>query len=94
MGLLNEEAPSSDDAKWAECVREGTRLLHQLTDLRHEVEKRNVKKAKGTITKMINKQKEEIVDEILDRAERLKCTSGKVRLGLGTLRWCEISEAL
>ncbi|KAJ5046574.1 uncharacterized protein L3040_003813 [Drepanopeziza brunnea f. sp. 'multigermtubi'] len=75
--LADEEAPSTGDANWAEFVREGTRLLHQLTDLRHEVEKQNPKKAKSTITTMIKDRKDSIVDKILDKAEELKCTSGK-----------------
>lgn len=62
---------------WARCVTEGNRLLDELITIRNTIEKNNPKKSTVAIDRMINKEKDIIVQKILDTAIDCGCTSGK-----------------
>jgi cystathionine beta-lyase/cystathionine gamma-synthase len=64
--------------RWPEFVERATTLLHGLRTLRHEIEKANEGKAASTIARIFNKEKEIVVQEILDTAKETRCTTGKV----------------
>jgi len=74
------EGPPEEESNWPEFVRKGNELLEALTILRHDLEKRMAGKAKQTVTKAFNAagHKDRIVQELLDTAVKLHCTSGKV----------------
>ncbi|KAH7369695.1 hypothetical protein BKA65DRAFT_486796 [Rhexocercosporidium sp. MPI-PUGE-AT-0058] len=74
---LADEAPPDDSANLAEFVVRGNQLLEQLTGMRHELEKKNPGKAKATITKALNIEKDEIVKQLLQTAVELHVTTGK-----------------
>ncbi|KAH7382962.1 hypothetical protein BKA64DRAFT_173668 [Cadophora sp. MPI-SDFR-AT-0126] len=74
---LADEAPPDDCANLAEFVVRGNRLLEQLTESRHDMEKKNPGKAKGTITKALNARRDEIVKVLLETAVELHVTTGK-----------------
>ncbi|KAI9643217.1 hypothetical protein NHQ30_007833 [Ciborinia camelliae] len=74
---VNEEAPPAEDSNWARCVSEGNRLLQELTTLGNTIEKQNAGKSSIVITRLVNKEKEIIVQKILDTAIECRCTSGK-----------------
>ncbi|KAK0113858.1 hypothetical protein ONS95_014103 [Cadophora gregata] len=74
---LADEAPPNDGANLAEFVVRGNQLLEQLTVSRHDMEKKNPGKAKGTITKALNARRDEIVKELFDTAVKLHVTTGK-----------------
>jgi hypothetical protein len=74
----SDEAPPDDESNWAQFVVLGGKILEKLTTIRHMIEKEKVGKAKQTITKAINPEKEKTVKELLDTAAELHCTSGKV----------------
>lgn len=74
---LADEAPPNDCANLAEFVVRGNQILCQLTDLRHDMERKNPGKAKGTITKALNAHRDEIVKELLATAVELHVTTGK-----------------
>jgi len=78
IDFKQEEAPPDEDSNWAQFVRESGELLHELTRIRHSIEKEKAGKAQSTITRAINVQKATIVQKILDTAAELHCTSGKV----------------
>ena len=77
---LADEAPPNDCANLAEFVVRGNHILCQLTNLRHDMERKNPGKAKGTITKALNARRDETVKELLATAVELHVTTGKVRL--------------
>ena len=52
-------------------------LLDQLFDMKSKIEKQKAGKAKSTITKTLNIEKEKVVKKILDVAVDMHCTSGK-----------------
>ncbi|KAF5876384.1 putative dna polymerase ii large subunit-like protein [Botrytis fragariae] len=74
---VNDEAPPSEHTDWARCVTEGNRLLDELITIRNTIERENSKKSTVAIDRMINKEKEIIVQKILDTAIDCGCTSGK-----------------
>lgn len=76
---VTAEGPPDEDSDWAKFVVLAGNLLEELTGIKHEIEKKNVGKAKSTITRQLNVQKEKIVKKILEAATELHCTSGKVR---------------
>ena len=76
-GGVLEEGPPEEDSDWAQFGVLAGNLLEELTGIRHDIEKREVGKAKATITKKVNVEKEKIVRKILDTAIDLHCTSGK-----------------
>lgn len=57
---------------------EGGNLLEELVVLRSQIEKEKVGAAKATVTKAVNRQKEMVVERLLDVAVECHCTSGKV----------------
>jgi hypothetical protein len=63
---------------WSEFVERATTLLNDLRSIRHEIEKANEGRPASTITHIFNKEKENIVQEILDTAIETRCTTGKV----------------
>ncbi|PQE07933.1 dna polymerase ii large subunit protein [Rutstroemia sp. NJR-2017a WRK4] len=73
----NEEAPPGEGSRWSEFVERATTLLNNLRRIRHEIEKANEGEAASTITRIFNKEKENIVQEILDTAIETRCTTGK-----------------
>ncbi|KAF7943129.1 hypothetical protein EAE96_011071 [Botrytis aclada] len=74
---VNDEAPPGENSNWARCVIEGNRLLDELITIRNTIEKENSKKSTVAIDRMVNKEKEIIVQKILDTAIDCGCTSGK-----------------
>ena len=72
-----EEAPVTEEEDWPQFVVTGGKLLEDLRQTRHDIEKRLVGKAKQTITKALNPRKEETVKKLLDTATKCRCTSGK-----------------
>ncbi|KAF7918731.1 uncharacterized protein EAE97_011826 [Botrytis byssoidea] len=74
---VNDEAPPGEHSDWARCVTEGNRLLDELITIRNTIEKENPKKSTVAIDRMINKEKEILVQKILDTAIDSGCTSGK-----------------
>ncbi|KAG4436396.1 hypothetical protein IFR05_008119 [Cadophora sp. M221] len=86
---LADEAPPDDCANLAEFVVRGNQLLEQLTEIRHEFEKKNRGKAKATITKALNVQKDEIIKQLLETAVELHVTTGKWMIFPSP---CEVNE--
>ncbi len=72
------EGPPDEDSEWGKFVSIGTRLLQELTSMRHELEKKHSSKAKAAIARAVNADKDRIVKELLDTAKLLHCTNGKV----------------
>lgn len=85
----SDEAPPDEDSDWAQFVVLGGNLLEELTTIRHSIEKEKTSKAKSTITKAVNIEKNKIVKKLLDTAVELHCTSGKVSFP----RQCQSSRA-
>lgn len=79
---------------WVRCVTEGNRLLDELITLRNTIEKENSKKPTIAIDRMVNKEKEIIVQKILDTAIDCGCTSGKARISSRLCCCSGISELL
>lgn len=75
---LAVEGPPDDESEWSKFVVRGNKLLEKLKVVENEINKDNFGKAKGIITKKINVERDKIVEEILDAAVKLHCTSGKV----------------
>ncbi|CAG8958633.1 hypothetical protein HYFRA_00009950 [Hymenoscyphus fraxineus] len=71
------EGPPEDESQWNRFVVRGNQLLEKLMVVRNEIEKDMFGRAKSTITKAINVEKDKIVKEILDTAVEFHCTSGK-----------------
>ncbi|APA14044.1 hypothetical protein sscle_12g088140 [Sclerotinia sclerotiorum 1980 UF-70] len=74
---IHEEAPPDKDSDWGKCVSEGNRLLQELRTLRNTIEKENSGKSTIAINRLIDKEKEAIVQKILDTAIDCQCTTGK-----------------
>ncbi|ESZ97889.1 hypothetical protein SBOR_1765 [Sclerotinia borealis F-4128] len=83
---VNGEAPPSEDSNWARCVTRGHRLLEELTTLRNTIEKENAGKDLNIISHLVKKEKDIIVQKILDTAIECRCTSGKWMI------FCDSSE--
>lgn len=79
QGGITDEGPPEEDSDWAKFVVLAGNLLEELTGIRHDIEKKKAGKAKATITRAVNIEKDKIVRKILDTATELRCTSGKVR---------------
>jgi hypothetical protein len=77
-GGVLEVGPPEADSEWAQFGILAGNFLEELTGIRHDIEKRDAGKAKTTITRKVNVEKEKIVRKILDTAITLHCTSGKV----------------
>ncbi len=75
---VTAEGPPEEASDWAKFAVLAGNLLEELMGIKREIEKKNVGKAKSTITRQFNIQKEKIVKKILDTATELHCTSGKV----------------
>ncbi|KAF4630211.1 hypothetical protein G7Y89_g7931 [Cudoniella acicularis] len=71
------EGPPEAESDWARFVVLGNSFLEELRIVRNDIEKKKVKAAKSTVTKAINKERDAIVEQILDTAVSLHCTSGK-----------------
>jgi hypothetical protein len=78
---LNYEGPPDADSDWARFVVLGGSLLNELTNTRHDIEKKMAGATKSAVTKTVNVQKDMIVKKLLDTAVDCHCTSGKVLLG-------------
>ncbi|KAK6608347.1 DNA polymerase II large subunit-like protein [Botrytis cinerea] len=91
---VNDEAPPGENTDWARCVTEGNRLLDELITLRNTIEKENSKKPTIAIDRMVNKEKEVIVQKILDTAIDCGCTSGKACIPSRLCCYSGISELL
>ncbi|KAF7899378.1 uncharacterized protein EAF01_008591 [Botrytis porri] len=74
---VNDEAPPGEHTDWARCVTEGNRLLDELITIRNTIEKENSKKPTVALDRMVNREKEIIVQKILETAIDCGCTSGK-----------------
>lgn len=59
-------------------MTEGNRLLEELMTIGNTIELQNAGKTPATITRLVNKEKEVVVQQILDTAIECRCTSGKV----------------
>jgi hypothetical protein len=79
------EGPPEEESDWAQFVISGGKLLEELTDIRHAIEKKKPGQAKGTMTKAANPQRDMIVQKVLATATKLHCTSGKVSLSMACL---------
>ncbi|KAE8448245.1 hypothetical protein EG329_009676 [Mollisiaceae sp. DMI_Dod_QoI] len=71
------EGPPEEDSDWGAFITIGTKLLQELTSIRHELEKKHSSKTKAAITRAANADKDRIVKGLLDTAKSLHCTSGK-----------------
>ncbi|KUJ14853.1 DUF1917-domain-containing protein [Mollisia scopiformis] len=71
------EGPPDERSEWGAFTVTGNRLLQELTQIRHTLEKKKPGKTKAAITREVNADKDRIVKEILDTAKNLHCTTGK-----------------
>src|ERR1700712_5793341 len=56
-----KEGPAEDERDLGEFVRRGTRYLEELMVIKNGVEKANMKKSKGEVTRAFNKEKDAVV---------------------------------
>ena len=80
---LGNEGSPDESSDWAQFVIRGGNILAELSSIKKEIEKKKAGQAKASITKVVNIQKEATVQNLLDMAVELHCTSGKVGWNYG-----------
>lgn len=75
---FKEEAPLEEDSNWSTFVPIAQKMLEDLTDMREMIERKRAGEQKASILRAVNKEKNLIVEKILDAAVEHHCTSGKV----------------
>jgi hypothetical protein len=70
------------DGNSAEFQQRGTQLLRSLKTRKIEIEKINRGKSKTISNREVSKEVQKVVQEILDAATELRCSSGKVSIAV------------
>jgi hypothetical protein len=75
---FNAEGPTYPDGNSAEFQQRGNKLLEDLKSAKSEIELAYRGKSKAIINREVSKEVKKVIQEILDTAADLRCTSGKV----------------
>lgn len=82
---LKDEKPSMDEgppeveSQWSQFCTLGRTLLNELTISKKITEKEMEGRDGQSITRAVNRERDRVLDRIIDYAKMLHCTSGKVK---------------